>query len=320
MSINNRPVLIIDGLNMFIRAYAAFPAHSVTTGEQAGGIVGFLKTLARLCNDICPRLVIVAWEGGGSQKRRAIYSEYKMNRRPEKLNRFYDDDLPDSDENRQRQLVVLLEILKHVPIKQLYVQNAEGDDLIAYLCRGVYRDDEKVIASSDKDMYQLLDDRTRVYSLHKKTFVTPTDVFETFRVTARNFALAKALCGDPSDNIPGIQGLGYKTLVKKLPFVGLEQDITLQEVFDYCHAHVKSSPVYRRIIENADDVKRNWRLIYLDAHTLNLEQANKVDYSLETFIPRSDRMALMQVMSREGIVNFDVAGLYYALNCVDRNT
>lgn len=315
---SDRPVLICDGMNIYMRAFCAYPSMSVITGEQTGGIVGFLKILAHLCNDISPRLVIVAWEGGGSQKRRAIYSDYKMNRRPEKLNRFYEEDIPDTDENKQKQLVTLLELLKNVPIKQLYVQNAEGDDLIAYLCKSTYKNVNKVIASSDKDMYQLLDDTTRVYNLHKKTYVTSQSVFDEYKITARNFALAKTLCGDPSDNIPGVKGLGYKTLVKKLPFIGLEKDIILQDVFDYCHANVKASPVYKKVIESIDDIKRNWRLIYLDAHSLNNEQSSRVDRQLETFTPRVDRMRFMQILSREGIVNFDIASFYYSLNCVDR--
>lgn len=289
-----------------------------THGYQMGGSVGFLKTLGRLCNEIKPSQIIIAWEGGGSTKRRAIYSEYKMNRKPEKLNRFYDDDIPDTNENRQYQIKVLLQLLKHAPVYQLYASGSEGDDVIAYLCRGRYKGVNKVIASSDKDMYQLLDDETtRIYNLHKKIYVLADDVYEEFKVLASNFAIAKSLCGDVSDNIPGIKGLGFKSLTRRLPFIGLEHHVTLDAVFDYCEAHRKESIHYRRILESKDDIKRNWRLVYLDDHTLSHDQTVKIDYVLDTFEPSVGKMELMRILAREGINEFDPSRFFYALNCVD---
>jgi 5'-3' exonuclease len=316
MSTSDRPVLIIDGLNSFIRSYAAYPTMS-SHGYQMGGCIGFLKTLRRLTNDIAPSAVYIAWEGGGSQKRRTLYSEYKMNRKPEKLNRFYEDDIPDSEHNKQQQLVSLLGMLKCVPVCQLYVSDCEGDDVIAYLTRGPFRGHEKVIASSDKDMYQLLDDSTRIYSLHKKTFVTIPDVVNDFRVQPKNFAIAKALCGDPSDNIPGIKGLGFKTVARVLPFLSLEEDVMLEDIFKYCHTHSEESVVYRRILEREDEVKRNYKLVYLDGGMLSQHQSAKVDHLVNTFNPKMDRMGLIKNLVREGINDFDVEGFFYAFNCIE---
>lgn len=282
-----------------------------------GGTIGFLKTLQRVCSELNPRAVYIAWEGGGSSKRRAIFSEYKLGRLPEKLNRFYDDDIPESDENRKHQMLVLIGLLKHTPACQLYAADCEGDDVIAFLCRGRFRGQNKVIVSSDKDMYQLLDDTTRVYSLYRKIYVTKEDVLRDYQVTAKNFALAKALCGDASDNIPGVPGMGYKTLVKRLPFVGLEEDIILQQVFDYCEAHKKESIHYRRILESQSDVKRNWRLIYLDDHTLTNAQAQKIDYVIDTFEPRIGKIEFMRLLAKEGLNDFDVNWFYYAMNGVE---
>lgn len=312
----NGPILLIDAMNLFVRSYCAYPQMS-SHGYQMGGCIGFLKTLRRIINEQAPSAIYVAWEGGGSNKRRALYSEYKMNRRPEKLNRFYEDDIPDSDDNKKHQIIALLSMLKCAPLCQVYVSDCEGDDVIAYLCRNTFRNHNKVIVSSDKDMFQLLDDKTLVYSLHKKKYVTPDDVTTEFRVKPHNFALAKALCGDGSDNIPGVKGLGFKTVSRVLPFLGSDQVLLLQDVFDYCHTHASESVIYRRIIESEDDVKRNWKLVFLDGGMLSQNQASKVDHVISTFVPSIDRMGLIKALVKEGVNDFDVEGFFYAFNGIE---
>ena len=131
-ALSARPVLIVDGANAFVRAYCAYPSVS-SHGYQLGGYAGFIKSLTRLVSDHAPESVIIVWEGGGSQRRRKIFPDYKMNRRPWKLNRFYADDIPDSDENRVHQMIALVKFLKCLPIWQLYADDAEGDDVIGFL-------------------------------------------------------------------------------------------------------------------------------------------------------------------------------------------
>ncbi len=311
-----RPVLIVDALNLFVRSYSAYPTMS-SGGYQMGGCIGFLKTLRRIVMEQQPSAIYIAWEGGGSQRRRSIYPEYKMNRKPSKLNRFYEDDIPDSQDNEKYQIVELLSMLKCVPACQIYVSDCEGDDVVAYLCRGPMRNVPKVIASSDKDLYQLLDANTTIYSLHKKTYVTQPDVLIEFRVRAQNFAVAKALCGDPGDNVPGIKGLGFKTVAKLYPFLGTEQEILLQDVIDYAAAHAEDSIVHKRVVDQQDDLRRNWKLVFLDGSMLSATQVASVDHLLGTFHPRIDKMGLVKRLGKEGIGDFDVEGFFYAFNCID---
>lgn len=313
---SNRLTFIVDGLNMFLRSYSAFPQMS-SHGYQMGGCVGFLKSLQRLCREFQPSSVYVTWEGGGSQRRRKLYPEYKTNRRPERLNRFYEDDIPDTEENKKHQLMTLLAFLKNVPVCQVYVSDCEGDDVVSYLCRGPFRDDDKVIVSSDKDMYQLLDDRTRIYSLYKKRFVTKDDIFEEFRVKSHNFALAKCLCGDPSDNVPGVKGIGFKSVAKKFPMLGSDETIILQDVIDYSASHMRESVLYKRVFESAEDVRRNWQLVHLDGSMLSADQSKRVDHAVNTFAPTINKMAFMKLLVKEGINDFDLEGFFYDLTCIE---
>lgn len=312
----DRHVLIIDAMNLFTRCYVVNPTMN-TDGEQIGGSIGFIKTLQKLVSEQQPSVVYVAWEGGGSQRRRKIYSDYKMNRKPEKLNRFYEDDIPDTDDNKKNQIFKLLAFLKTLPVCQLYVSDCEADDVIAYLCRGTLRETDKTIASSDKDFYQLLDDKTKVYSLHSKTYITKDDVFEKYRVTSSNFAIAKALCGDASDNIPGVKGMGFKTLAKHYPFLGLEPGVILQDVFDYAAAHRDESKSFSRVVENESDVRRNWDLVYLDGSMMSHHQTSQIDHQMNTFVPKSNKLEFIKLLVKEGLGDFPVDSLFYALGSLN---
>ena len=103
-------ILLIAGLNLFTRHFIANPAVS-ETGEHAGGVVGFLNGIASLCEKFRPTKVVVVWEGGGSTRKRLIHSDYKKKRRPEKLNRYYENDIPNTVENRNRQIKILIEMI-----------------------------------------------------------------------------------------------------------------------------------------------------------------------------------------------------------------
>lgn len=311
-----RPVLIVDAMNLFVRSYCAYPTMS-SHGYQMGGCIGFLKTLKRIVFEVQPSAVYICWEGGGSSRRRSLLSEYKLNRVPGKLNRFYEDDIPDTEENRKHQLKALLGMIRCAPACQLYASDCEGDDLVAYLCTGPMRNVQRVIVSSDKDLYQLLDDKTRIYGLHKKTFITKDNVIEEFRVQAKHFALAKALCGDPGDNVPGVKGVGFRTVARLFPFLGLEEDVLLQDVLDYAHTHEDESRIYKRIIECQEDVKRNWRLVYLDGSMVPANQQAAINQRIASFEPKANRVKLVKLLVKEGIHDFDTEDFFYSLHCID---
>lgn len=277
--------------------------------------MGFLKSLQRLCREFQPSNVYVTWEGGGSQRRRKLYPGYKADRKPTKLNRFYADDIPDTEENKQHQLISLLSALKNVPVCQIYVSDCEGDDIVAFLCKGPLRDKDRIIVSADKDMYQLLDEKTRIYSLYKKKFITDEDLFEEFRIKSHNFALAKCLCGDDSDSIPGIQGMGFKTVAKKFPMLSSDETIILQDLISY--AHTQKGTLYNRVVENVDIVNRNWQLVHLDGSMLSADQMKRVEHVVDTFAPSVNKMGLIKLLLKEGVNDFDYEGFFYDLSCID---
>lgn len=314
---SDRHVLLIDCMNAYIRAYNAYPTMS-SHGHQMGGCIGFLKIIRKIIDETQPKAVYLIWESGGSARRRALYSEYKLGRRPEKMNRFYEqEDIPDSEQNKRYQLIALLGMLKHVPLNQVYVPDCEADDVIAYLCCNKFVSVNKTIVSSDKDFYQLLNDKTRIYSLHKKTFITAATVLDEFRVSASNFALAKALCGDPSDNIPGLKGMGFKTVAKTFPTLALNESLILQELFAYCHTHLKESKKFKQVLDEKENIERNWKLVHLNGSMLSHSQVQRVESAIDTYKPKVDRFAFMRKLIDEGINDFNVESFLYTLNCIE---
>ena len=310
----DRPILLCDMMNVFTRAYSVDPSMS-SHAYQIGGVTGTLKTVARLCRELNPSRIIVAWEGGGSTARRKLYSEYKTNRKQGKLNRFYEDDIPDTEENKVQQVQILVGILKYLPICQVYVQDAEGDDVISHLCRR-FRNEKKIIASSDRDFYQLLDDNTEIYSLHKKKIVRTNDIKDEFNISPQNFALAKCLCGDTSDNIPGIKGLGFKTVAKKFPILCEDRAIRVDELVLYAHA-LKDEKIFKNVVENEQTIRRNWNLIYLDSGILSNYQIQKIDGMIDTWKPSLDKIEFVKKIVKEGIRDFDIDSFLYPLRLLN---
>jgi 5'-3' exonuclease len=165
----NDRVLIVDGLNQFIRVFGAVPALN-DDGEHCGGITGFLLSTAATIRIIKPTRVVVVFDGkGGSQRRKSKYSGYKEGRTGlTKINRLAGyEDLEDQQQSMRYQFARLIEYLQVLPVSLTYIDHVEADDIIAYLANHYFQK-EVVIVSSDKDFLQLINPRIKVWSSNKK--------------------------------------------------------------------------------------------------------------------------------------------------------
>lgn len=313
---SNDLVLIVDGLNLFTRHFVAHPATG-TNGQHVGGIVGFLYSVIDLVERFKPVQVVIAWEGGGSKRRRDLYKEYKQKRRPEKLNRYYDDDIPDTVENRNHQISTLIKVLSDTPVCQIYVPDCEADDVIGYVSKYRFRDRRKLIVSSDRDFYQLLNKLTIIYSPTWKKLVTSKEVIEKFGISPDNFCLAKTVCGDPSDNIDGVRGVGFKTMSKRFPDLRSQETMTITNLIETCENMIQEGCKIKSIIsiaESKDLLERNWKLMYLDTSCLSASQILKINSIIDEFQPERDKMNIMKTLLSEGIQMFNVDRMLLAFN------
>ena len=311
---SERPILLVDGLNLFIRHFVVNPTMS-DLGHHIGGTVGFLKSLHHLSDRVGPSRIIVSWEGGGSPRRRAIFKEYKQGRRPQKLNRYYEDDIPDTIENRDDQVSLAINLLKNTPVQQIYVPDCEADDIIAYIVKHKLRDRRAVIVSSDKDLYQLLSKSVMQWSPGQKKFITFKDVREKFGVSVVNFCTARAFSGDKSDGLPGVPGVGFASLSKRFPDLKDDEFVSVDDILEQAKKLVEKNEIkiYTNIIENHGIAKRNWKLMFLDTINLSASQIEKIDFSFENFQPNTNKIKLIKSLTQNGVKNFDVDSFFVAL-------
>ena len=309
---NDRSTLVIDGLNVFFRHWAANPAMD-SNGEHVGGIVGFLKGLQLLCERYRPNNIVVAWEGGGSTRRRAIDPTYKNGRRPAKLNRFYDD-IPNTVENRNSQVAQLVALLRQAGVKQVYVPDCEADDVIAHLCSVNFRREPCIVVSTDKDFYQLIDDRVKVWSPGSKTQWDVNSVIDKFGVHPENFCLARAFIGDASDGLKGAPGVGFKSLVKRFPKFSSDESLTVGDIVTECRKLQEQSrlKLYDSIISHEEQVKRNWKLMYLGQGKLAANQVQKIESAMLQE-PKRNKLTFIRTLTSLQITNVDYDKLFMTL-------
>lgn len=311
-------VLIVDGLNVFMRHYMAHPAMS-ENGEQIGGIVGFYYNVIQLLEKCKPESIVVVWEGGGSKRKRDLYKDYKKGSKPRKMNRYYDsEEIPDSLQNRNYQLKTLIALLSSLPICQIYVEDAEADDAIGYIAKYKLSKKNKIIVSGDHDYYQLIEKNCIVYSPNSKKFVGTNDVIEKYGIHPNNFCLAKSIVGDKSDNIPGVPGVGFKTLAKEFKDVFLKEDFSNNtfQLFvdnDVKHSEKPKKKVFKSIKDNEKLIERNVRLVRLDVDNLAHVQIKHIDEIIENFKPAWNNIKGNKILNQNNITNIDFLkhGIYF---------
>jgi 5'-3' exonuclease len=303
------PILIIDGLNLFFRHFAANPSMS-NLGYHIGGAIGFLKNLEFLIKEIGPKKIIVVWEGGGSPRRRAIFADYKSSKRPKKLNRFYDQNF--NEENLDDQMAMLVSLLNNTPVKQMYVQYTEADDIIGYAVHNLLKKEKCVIVSTDKDLLQLLNSKTIIWNPVTKKFINLKNVKEKFNVYPINMCTVRSFVGDPSDNLKGVKGVGFKTLVKNFPLLSENKFISIDEILNLNTELEKKSnlKIFANISEFKDLVKRNWKLMYLDTKNLSGTQIISINDLWEQECPTLNIMNFLKILNKYGANTYDANNLF----------
>ena len=185
----NDSVLLIDGLNTFIRVFSAIPTTN-EDGIHIGGIVGFLRSIGYTINMVRPTRVIIVFDGkGGSNRRRKIFPEYKMGRKMSvRLNRTTGVSLTREDEHKMMiaQLNRVIEYLECLPLTITNVENVEADDVIGYCAKHLFKD-KVTIMSTDKDFLQLVDNRIQIYSPTKKLMYDEERIKNEYGIDAKTF-------------------------------------------------------------------------------------------------------------------------------------
>jgi DNA polymerase I len=205
-------LMLLDTYGLVYRAFFALPPLTTVKGVPINAVYGFTMMLNKLINDEKPTHVIAAFDKGMPVTRVQLYKEYKAQR----------DAMPD-DLRSQFGLVRDVLAVHRIPVVE--IEGQEADDVIATLARQAEdQGQETLVITGDLDLLQIVDDRTTVLTTRRGITelgrYDPAAVFERFELQPNQLADYRGLKGDPSDNLPGVPGVGEKTAIKLLKAAG----------------------------------------------------------------------------------------------------
>jgi 5'-3' exonuclease len=248
-------LLLIDGHYYVYRSFHAIQTLNNSRGEPTNAIYGFVKTIRKMIKDLRPDLAAVFWDEGMPERRVQLQPAYKQQREamPEKM-------IP--------QLDFIRSFVRPMGIKSVALPNTEADDLMGCYVLAAARDQHDIILSTnDKDLFQLVSDKVKVYSTNKADLRHPKDshallgveeVTEKWGLPPVGIGEVLALTGDSVDNIPGVDGIGLKTASALIRQFG-----TIQNLLDNLK-DVPSEKLRKRLEESRTQILQNREMVKLD--------------------------------------------------------
>jgi DNA polymerase-1 len=245
---SGRPTLfLIDGSSYIYRAFFALPFLSNSTGRPTNAAYGFTSMLLKVINDYHPDYLAIAFDTPAPTFRHEVYHEYKANR-------------PEMPDNLIPQIPFIKAIVNGFNIRSLELEGFEADDIIATIARAEERKGMDVcIVSGDKDLMQLVTDRTTVIDTMRDKRFDPAGVAEHLGVQPERVVDFLGLVGDTSDNVPGVPGIGKKTAIKLIGQFGSIEDL-LKNI-----DKVDSRKVRDNLIACSDKALLSRQLVTLDS-------------------------------------------------------
>ena len=248
-------LLLIDGHYYVYRSFFAIRDLTTSQGVPVNAIYGFVKTVRRMVKDLAPDLGAVVWDMGMPQRRVALQPAYKQQR-------------AEMPADMRDQLTFIQNLVPLLGFASLSLPDTEADDLMAtYATVARARGDSVVLATNDKDLFQLVNEHVKVYSTNKTDLASPSDTFallgddavrKKWNVTPPQIADVLALIGDSADNIPGVPGLGPKGAATLLAAHG-SLDALLADL-----DAVKNERIREKLKTSREQIEQNREMVRLD--------------------------------------------------------
>lgn len=211
-------ILIIDSFALIHRAYHAYPKDLMTKdGVLVNAMFGFAKLMIEVVEKFKPEYVVAVFDSAGPTFRAEMYEAYKAHRK-------------ETDSELITQIPLVAELLNNFDIPVLSVSGFEADDIIGTITKQLADQPfRQIVVTGDRDLFQLVGGNTYVYlsgsSFSQSQLFDSDKVKEKMEVGPEHITDIKGLQGDPSDNIPGVPGVGAKTAVKLITEYGTVEDI-----------------------------------------------------------------------------------------------
>lgn len=277
--------VIIDGNSLTFRAFYGLPNLKTKDGKPCGAIYGFIKMLINIIQKLEPKYMAIAFDAGKHTFRHNYFEAYKGTRSP-------------TPEELKVQFEPLKCLLKEMNIKILEKEEIEADDLIGSLARKV--DGEVVLVSGDRDLLQLIDDRTSVWltvkGISEIVELNTESLKEKYGIAPYQVVEMKSLQGDSSDNIPGVKGVGEKTALK------LVQDYnTLAGIYE--NIDLIKGKLHDTLVENKEmaELSKFLATIKTDVELELTKQDCTYDFPFSNVVYNiMDNLGFKSILSKEG--------------------
>jgi len=246
-----RPLVLLDGHSLAYRAFFALPSDlQTTTGQVTNAVYGFTSMLVKLFGEVATDRIAVCFDLGRPAHRYEVYPEYKANRQT-------------TPSEFSSQMPLIREVLEALRVRVVEVPGQEADDVIATLVAQATQQGVPVlVVTGDRDILQLVDDEGGVRVMMTARGITDTRIYDEAAVVERygvppaRYVDLAALRGDPSDNLPGVPGVGDKTATKLVATYGSAEEAL-------AHADEQRGKLRDNLLAHGDDVRRNKQLATL---------------------------------------------------------
>ena len=289
MTEKKKRLLIIDANSIIHRAWHALPPFSTPKGEDVRAVYGFFLVFFKVLKEFKPDYIAAAFDAPGPTKRQKTFSEYKAKRvkAPDEL---------------YAQMPLIKEALGSLGIPTYEQQGFEADDYMGTVAtlaarRQIHPPVEIIIVSGDQDAFQLINEKTKVYTMRKG--IQDTVLYDEKAVEKKFGGVKpsqiidyKALRGDPSDNIPGATGIGEKTAIDLLNKFG-----SLENLYKLLEAGEAGGKIKPRIAQLLRDYKEQ---AFLSQQLATIEKNAPINFRLADLAWHEDPAKIQKVLERFG--------------------
>ncbi len=209
-------LVLIDANALIHRGYHALPPLTTKKGELVNAVYGFSAILLKVLRELKPNYIVTAFDLPQPTFRHLEYEEYKATR-------------PKTPEELVRQFPIVKQVVRAFDIPIFEKEGFEADDIIGTITKKTGKDIEDIVVTGDLDTLQLVDANTKIYTLKKG--INDTIIYDEKAVKQRfefepeRLIDFKGLKGDPSDNIPGVPGIGDKTAINLIKRFGTIENL-----------------------------------------------------------------------------------------------
>ena len=257
-------LIVIDSNALLHRAFHALPPLAMKSGQETGAVYGYLLTLFKAIKDLKADYVVACFDTKVKTFRHEKFQDYKAHRAATPLGII-------------SQIPLTKEVLDALKVPVFAMDGFEADDLIATICTVAPKQEEKLevyIVSGDLDNLQLVNKNTKVYTLGKgirdTVIYDEGKVVERFGVSPNQMNDFKALIGDPSDNIPGVEGIGKKTAAEIIQKYG-----TIKNLYEELST---DTAVLKPKVKEA--LKKNKESAFMSRELVEMKKDVNIDFKL----------------------------------------